>query len=244
MNAGVVVEESRLALSLPIGRGPRKTIELNKKDLHPALTFANRRTDAVAEAEIASYQSIAENLLRDDRWQPRQVFVSSPAAGDGKTSTAFNLAWALSMQQKSVLLIELNFARPRFRSVLGDLRIRYGLEGALQGSAKPEDSVFSLGDSGLHVSAVRDALDKTGIKRRLPLLANFIGWAAESYEWLILDCPPVLSPAWNGWFRENASPVLMVVRAHKTALLEVRKAAQQLGPNLKGTLLNDSDRTQ
>jgi len=241
MNAGVIAEESRLALSVAIGRGPKKVIELNKKDLHPALTFAHRRTNASAEVEIASYRRVVDNLLRDDKWQPRQVFVSSPKAGDGKTSTAFNLAWALSMQQKSVLLIELNFARPRFRSVLGDLRIRYGLDGALQGSAKPEDSVFSLGDSGLHVSAVRDALDKSGIKRRLPSLSNFIGWASESYEWLVFDCPPVLSSGWTGWFRENANPVLMVVRAHKTPLLEVRRAAQQLGPSLKGTLLNDAD---
>jgi Mrp family chromosome partitioning ATPase len=232
-----IADETRLALSLPVGGGPRKTIEVARRDLHPALMFAHRGERT--EAEAKSYQRVADKLLLDDWWNPRQVYISSPAAGDGKTTTAFNLAWALSTRQKSVLLVELNFAKPRFRSVLGDLRIRYGIDGALHGSAKPEDSVFSLGDSGLYVSAVRDILDRRGIKRRMPSLNSFLSWATEKYEWLVLDCPPVLSPAWSGWFPEHAKPVLMVVRAHQTSLSQIRKAGQRLGSSLKGTLLND-----
>ena len=63
MNAGVIAEESRLALSVAIGRGPKKVIELNKKDLHPALTFAHRRTNASAEVEIASYRAVRQRLV-------------------------------------------------------------------------------------------------------------------------------------------------------------------------------------
>jgi Mrp family chromosome partitioning ATPase len=234
MTVDAIANESKLSLTLPIGGGLKKTVRLAKRDLHPALVFAHDRT----EQGKAEYQRVTDSLLRDDIWDARQVFVSSAQSGDGKTSTAFNLAWALALRKKSVLLVELNLLQPRFRSVLGDLRIRHGIDSALRGSAKPEESVFSIGSDGLHICAVRDAFNKAETLRYLSSLTMFFDWAGDTYEWLVFDCPPVLSSAWNNWFQEHASPVLLVVRAHCTSLLQVRKVTQRLGDSLKGTLLN------
>jgi Mrp family chromosome partitioning ATPase len=236
MTTHAIVEERRITLQMPIGGGLRKVVELASRDIDPTLTFANDR----AVAGAASYQALADNLSYRDWWMPRKIFVTSPGEGDGKTCTAFNLAWALSTHAKSVLLVELDVARPRFRSILGDLRIRYGVDSALRGSVKPGESVFSLGNTGLSVAAVRDAMTAGDIKRHLPAATQFIDWASRTYDWIVLDCPPALSPKWNHWFGESAQPALLVVREQHTPSRLIRKAVHRLGKGLKGVLLNDS----
>ena len=236
MTTQLLAPEATLSLDIPTGRGLRKVVEVPSKNLHPALVFAG----AELLPASANYQHVADNLIRGDWWTRRRIFITSPAAGDGKTCTSFNLAWALSSREQSVLLVELNFARPQFRAVLGDLRIWHGIDCALRGSAKASDSVFSMGANGLNVCAVRDATPSTQLKQHLLRLDAFLNWCSEQYDWLILDCPPVLSREWNRWFREYAEPALLLVREQQTPLVEVRRAAALLGSNLKGVLLNDA----
>ena len=225
-----------LTLCVPIGDGNREVVNLPTDAVDSALLAANDQSPV----EAASYQRIADQLLAADCWSPRRVFVSSPTAGDGKTSTAFNLAWTLSTRGASVLLVELNFARPRFSSVLGGLPIRFGVDCVIRRTANPADSVFSMGSESLNVSAVKTAMRLGELKQHLPHLASYLNWAGKTFDWLILDCPPVLSVAWNSWFRACARPVLLVVREQHTPAVQVRKAIRNLGGGLKGVLLNDA----
>ncbi len=219
---------------MPLGDGRLEAVELLREGVHPALLFANEQSPA-----DASYQGVADRLLSGGWWNPRRIFVTSPAEGDGKTSTAFNLAWALTTRGASVLLAELNFERPRFSSVLGNLPIRFGVDCAMRRLASPADSVFLMGDELLGVAAVKNAMPKSELKTHLPLLASFLNWAHDRYDWMILDCPPVLSSGWNQWFRQYARPALLVVREQHTPEVQVRQATSRLGDGLKGVLLND-----
>jgi Mrp family chromosome partitioning ATPase len=237
MSTNVLVEEGRLAVQIPVGGGQRKIVDLPGTGVDPALTFASSQPMEGA----AHYHWIAGNILHGNLWASRRIFISSPGEGDGKTSTAFNLAWALNAHTKSVLLVEMDFGRPRFRSQLGDLRIRYGIDSAIRGSVKPEESVFSLGNHSLGVAAVRDAMTGADIKRYLHATSEFLAWAAEKYEWILLDCPPVVSTKWNDWFDREAQSVLLVVREQHTPAARIRKAAHRLGERLRGVLLNDSE---
>jgi Mrp family chromosome partitioning ATPase len=236
MTTEFVMPERRLSLNMPIGRGQRKVVEVSSKQIHPALMIAG----AESAAALAHYEHAAETLLKTDWGAPeRRVFVTSPVQGDGKTCTAFNLASALRLKGKPVLLLELNFAQPKFRAVLGDLRMWHGIEGALRGSAKPADSVFSMGEHGPDVCAVRDATPRSQVKHCFGRLSAFLDWCSGQYEWLVVDCPAVLSPGWNDWFRVHAAPALMVVREQQTPLVETRRAMKVLGQHLNGVLLND-----
>jgi Mrp family chromosome partitioning ATPase len=239
-----VIPESRLSLSIPIGDGRLEAVDLPREGVHPALLFANEQSPA-----DASYQDVADRLLAGGWWNPRRIFVTSPTVGDGKTCTAFNLAWALTTRGASVLLAELNFDRPRFSGVLGGLPIRFGIDCAMRRLASPADSVFFMGDELLGVAAVKNAMPRAELKQHLPMLASFLNWGHDRYDWLILDCPSVLSSGWNEWFRQYARPALLVVREKHTPEVQVRQATNRLGAGLKGVLLNDvvnagtSDRT-
>ena len=229
-----VIPASRLSLSMPLGDGRLEAVEIPREGVHSALLFANEQSPA-----DASFQNVADRLLAGGWWSPRRIFVTSPTAGDGKTCTAFNLAWALTTRGVSVLLAELNFEQPRFRSVLGNLQIRFGVDCAMRRVGSPADSVILMGDELLGVSAVKNAMPRAEVKMHLPFLASFLKWGHDRYDWLILDCPPVLSSGWNKWYREYAQPALLVVREQHTPEVQVRQATRRLGASLNGVLLND-----
>lgn len=235
MNAQAMLGDGALRMGMQIRGGPWKIVPLASNDVNPVLVFANEAQSARA----ASYQSLAEKIADDPDWNDsRQVFVSSPDEGDGKTSTAFNLAWALSTRAKPVLLTEMNLGRPGLRDMLGKPRIRYGIDCVLRKIATEKESVFSLVHDDLHVAAARDALARSEIRRFQPELDSFLSWARKEYQWIIVDCPPVLSHQWNDWLKERAGSVLLVVRSGKTPGVDVRRASGRLGRSLKGVVIN------
>lgn len=220
---------------MPIGDGRQEVIDLPTEGIHSALLVANEQSPV----NVASYRRVADQLLGGHWWTPRRIFVTSPTVGDGKTCTAFNLAWALSSRGTSVLLAELNFGRPQLCSYLGGLQIRFGVDCALRRLAHPADSVFAMGSELLGVSAVKNPMRPAEIRQFLPNLLSYLKWGGDNYDWLILDCPPVLSSAWNKWFCDYARPALLVVRELHTPAVQVRHATNRLGEGLKGVLLND-----
>jgi Mrp family chromosome partitioning ATPase len=235
MISSAILGDGKLQMGMQIRGGPWKIVPLASRDVNPALVFANEQQAPRA----ASYQALADKIIEDEEWQDsRQIFVSSPDDGDGKTSTAFNLAWALSTRTKPVLLAELNLKRPDLRNMLGNPRIRYGVDCVLKGISAEKESVFSLVSEDLHVAAVRDKMGRSEIKRFQPLFDSFLDWAGKEYQWVVLDCPPVLSSSWNEWFKERAASVLLVVRSEKTPAVDVRRASRRLEHALKGVVLN------
>lgn len=227
--------DGKLRMGMQIRGGPWKIVPLPAQDMDPALVFANQRQALRA----VSYERLADKIIEDKDWNSsRQIFVTSPDPGDGKTSTAFNLAWALSTRVKPVLLVELNFQGPRFGNILGNPRIRYGVDSVLKGIASGKEAVFSLVNEDFHIAAVRDAMKRSEARRLQPCFGSFLEWAQKEYQWILFDCPPVLSPAWNEWFDESAHSVLMIVRSKRTPAIDVRRASQRLGQRLKGVVLN------
>jgi Mrp family chromosome partitioning ATPase len=232
--------DGTLQMGMQIRGGPWQTFPLASRDVSPALVFASEKQAARAPG----YQALADKIIEDRAWSAaRQIFVTSPDRGDGRTSTAFNLAWALSTRVKPVLLAELNLGEPRMRAMLGKPRIRYGIDCVLRGIASGKESVFSLVTEDLHVAAVRDAMNRSEIKRFQPSVDSFIDWALGEYKWVVFDCPPVLSRSWKGWFAEHADPVLLLARSEKTPAIDVRRASRRLGSSLKGVVLNSAGAT-
>jgi Mrp family chromosome partitioning ATPase len=235
MSTQGLLVDGKLQMGVQIRGGPWRIIPLPSKDIDPALVFA----DEQQAVRAASYQSLADRILEDAEWpSSHRVFITSPDEGDGKTSTAFNLAWAFSTRVKPVLLVELNLARPRFCSMLGKPRIRYGVDCALKGVSTEKESVFSLVNADLHVAAIRDAMRGSEIRQLQPLFNSFLKWAEKEYQWVVLDCPPVLSRAWNSWLNVHADPALLIVRSRKTPAVDVTRASRRLSRKLRGVVLN------
>jgi CobQ/CobB/MinD/ParA nucleotide binding domain len=83
------------------------------------------------------------------------VVITSALAGEGKTSTALNLALAIAQsKEKRVLVIDGDLRRPNVATYLG-IRSGAGLAEVLEGECEPLDSTVCLDAHELYVMPVK-----------------------------------------------------------------------------------------
>ncbi|MFT4114206.1 tyrosine-protein kinase family protein [Silvibacterium sp.] len=242
MSTSAVVESPQIEMGTLIRNGPRQLVPLDGRYLDPALVFAGGEESR----RLQGYLALAAKIAGEDAWKAtRTIFVTSPDSEDGRTSTAFNLGWALASRAEEgslpVLVVELDLQQPSMRRMLGNPRIRYGIDCALREIASEEESTFTLVNERLHISAVRDRIPGNQARKVLRKAEPFLEWAAQEYAWVVVDCPPVLSKRWTKWHREHAKDVLLLVRSGWTPAVRVRRAAKRLGQALRGVVLNRSE---
>jgi Mrp family chromosome partitioning ATPase len=191
----------------------------------------------------ASFRVLRHRLERAGN--PGIIAVTSPDAGDGKTTAAANLALALcECGRARVLLAEANF---RGAAVSPLFNMRPPSDFAMQverHKSHPHDAwtVVEVRPSGLHVAAVDPAPEKRKPLVDGPALSFAISTLKRAgYDYVVLDTPPVLGSADVNLVEDVADGVLLVTRSGKSSARALRKAIEQLEPTrLLGVVLLDS----
>jgi non-specific protein-tyrosine kinase len=170
------------------------------------------------EAEqYRTLRHLVERKTRDDR---AQVFaVTSPGAGDGKTITTLNLAGSLAQSPEArVLVIDADLHRPAVDRYLGLAAVRApGLAEAIlhedRGLAR---SVRRL--ETLNISVVLAGGRSAGPYELLasPRLDDVLDEARRSYDYVLIDTPPVVPLADSRLLSRVIDGYIVVVSAHKT----------------------------
>lgn len=170
------------------------------------------------------------------------LMVSSAAPSEGKTLTATNIALTLSESyQRRVLLIDGDLRRPSLDQIF-QVPTVFGLSEAL--TSEPERSVslvqISKGlwllPAGKPNSDPMSALT-SGRMRRL------LTEAAASFDWVIIDTPPVGILTDANLLGSIVDAAVLVVRAGKTPATEVQRAVQAIGrEKILGVVLNRAER--
>jgi len=171
----------------------------------------------------------------------RSLLVTSAAPGDGKTTTAANLAAAHAEQGKRTLLIDGDLRRPSVHrnfnlpSVVGLSNVLLGevswREALVQTAALPHLYILPAGPPS------RRASDLVGRG-----LAELLEEAASEYDLVILDAPPLLGFAEPLQMATAVDGVLVVARAGKTsrkAVASVLATLTRLRAKVVGLVLNE-----
>jgi len=199
----------------------------------------------VAEA----YSRLQTNLayLHPDRsGSLKTVVVTSPLSGDGKTTSAVNLAVTLSRRGQRVLLVDGDMRRGVINRIFGASRSP-GLADVLDGSATVDEAVraVELGRSGtLHYmptgtlpSNPAALLDSTSLHAMLEQVGT-------QYDTVVFDSPPINIVTDASLLAAHADGVLVIARSGVTASHALSFAMEQLrhvhAPVL-GAVLNDID---
>ena len=178
---------------------------------------------------------------------PRVIVVTSALSGDGKTTSASNLAVTLAQQNKRVLLIDAETRRGNLHTLFG-IEAQPGFFDLLYGQATPGECIrrVSLEGTG-HLDVLpsggapnANAADLLVAGR----LAPFFERLRMQYDYVLIDTPPLNLFTDAALIGAHADAVLLVARADKTERQALRFAVLQLQhvqANLAGCILNGVD---
>jgi succinoglycan biosynthesis transport protein ExoP len=174
----------------------------------------------------------------------KTILVTSSQPGDGKTTTAINLATSLAQTGANVLIIDADMRRPRLHAVFG-LDNSEGLSTVLAGEKKAFETVSLIArhkPTGLHVMTAGpmppNSAELVG-SDEMPKLLNFL---QSVFTHIVIDSPPVGSFTDGVLISSMVDGVVLVVHGGKSSRDLVRRSRQVLqdaGARILGVVLNN-----
>lgn len=191
------------------------------------------------------FRFLAVRLRQARQTRPlKRVLVTSSIAEEGKSLTSANLAITLARKQnQKVLLIEGDLRRPALSEKLGLGRLP-GLSQSLKVNSAPFKNIYHLKEAGMWFLPAGVSPDNALELMQSPMLPEFLDQISGSFDWIVIDSPPLLPLADTILWSRLADGVLLVVRQGKTAKRPLERALQTLDRStLLGVVLNGSSNT-
>jgi len=189
-------------------------------------------------AEKFRFLSVRLRQIRQNR-QLKKVLVTSTIPEEGKSMVTANLASALARRKERVLLIEGDLRRPVLADRFG-LGTLAGLAEWLQSGVQAPSNIYQLSGPGFWIMPAghppKNALELMQSGRLSALFRQI----TDSFDWIIVDSPPLLPLADTTVWTRLTEGTLLVVREGTTQKgplqrgLEMIKKSDFLGVVLNG----------
>ncbi|MBM3948393.1 MAG: polysaccharide biosynthesis tyrosine autokinase [SAR202 cluster bacterium] len=205
---------------------------------HPSVLDDEVQRGPMAE----SYKYIVLNLefsaLESEKL--KSIVVTSALPGEGKTTTATNLAISIARSGRKVIIVDTDLRKPTVHKVLNVVGTT-GLTTLLLGSARLEDVQQHTAVEGLTVISSGPLPPDSTRVLRSHRMAELVKELESRTDFVIFDSPPVLAVADAIVLTSLADGALFVVDAVKTRREPLRRAVQsvqQVNPVIVGAVLN------
>jgi len=206
--------------------------------LSPLFVAATHPRSVAAE----QYRLLRTRLEGRDRGRRVQlVLVTSPGAGDGKTTTSANLALTMAQDYNhSVILVEADMRRPTLAGLCGVSPDR-GLVDVLIGGTPLEEVLVQLPDQNLFVLPAGQMTSRSTELLGSTMMARLIDTLRNRFDRIVIDSPPI-TLADTLVLARLADGVLIVVRAGMTSRPALEHALEGIErERVAGLVLNDVD---
>lgn len=170
----------------------------------------------------------------------RVIQVTSPAAGDGKSTLALNLAISLAISGKRTLLMESDFRRPRVHKLTG-VSNELGAVNVLRGEAELDDVIQPSVVPELFVLPCGKRPKNPAELLSRPEYEQLIAVLREKFDYVIIDTPPVLAVSDPCGVAPRVDGVLVCFRLSKHNRDQGRNALELLrdvGARIAGLVVN------
>ncbi len=190
-----------------------------------------------------SYRHFAIRLQRAMKERgARSVVVTSAARGEGKTTTACNLALASASMAsgRRIALVEFDLRRPALAGALG-IASQIGIDKILRGQATVSEACIhtQLADLDVYLGGPPSANPLDAISS--PKTTAFLRELARQYDLIIVDAPPVLPVPDVPMLIASVDAALLVARSGMSRRAAVREAVEVLGgAKIVGAFLNEA----
>ena len=226
--------ESKLGFRL-LGLLP--LIKLKRKETLSSHVYFENKYKSFSEAIRTLRTGFVLSHIDDGH---KVLLVTSSVPGEGKTTTAVNIAFAMSQMEKT-LLIEADMRRPSFTGIFDLATDQAGLSNIITGTEKLDDAIVHDEKSGLDILSA-------GVMPQNPLellsstkFTALLSVLKDKYERIIIDSPPTLAVSDALILAKQSDSTIYVVRSELTKKFVVKKGLSRLMEiqvNVDGIVLN------
>jgi capsular exopolysaccharide synthesis family protein len=241
-----------LATIPPLSKRVRQDGKLGWKRRHKnSLVSLEQPNSPAAE----SYRTLRTRMARlASQLDINSVMVVSAGVGEGKSTTAANLAVVLAETGKDVLLVSADLRRPRVHQFFG-LPNKSGLSNLLTDGTPPDKRRGRMADGRQMASELWSVAPNLWVVLSGPLpphpsalmdsdpMRQFLKEQRDLFDFIVLDCPPALVVADALALAPLADAVLVVADAKESdrdAVTRLRDEIEQVGGKIVGAVLNRS----
>lgn len=192
-----------------------------------------QRVDEAADnpqsAFSEAYRSVRAALqFATDHGIPKTLLITSASPGDGKSTTALVLARNFAQLGKRVLLVEADLRNPSLARTLGLTNRTIGLSNLLAGACNLSEATFDTDDPQLRVILAGPLPPNPAELLSGSKLVSMLTVAAEHYDQIVIDGPPVLGLADTPILSNAADGTLFVVAAGSTKISAAQVAIKRV----------------
>jgi capsular exopolysaccharide synthesis family protein len=206
-----------------------------------------------------AYRALRANLQFLAVKRPlRTILITSASPEEGKTTVTANLAATIARSGASTIALDADLRRPRLDEAFGTRAKGPGLTSVLVGALDVEDaiqevSLFQENGAGAARGGSQLAFLPSGPLPPNPSellsslqMATLLDHLAASYDYVLIDSPPVLLVADALELVRAVDGVVLIARRNRSTTeqaRELRALVQRLDINLVGTVLSDAPAT-
>ena len=175
--------------------------------------------------------------------QLKVVMICSAMAGDGKTTTAANLAVLLAETDKRVILLSADLRRPRLHRFF-DVETKVGLSTVLSGKASAAQVTLDPGIANLRIVPSGPVPERPAELLQSSRMRDVVTQLSDVSDFLLIDTAPLLLVSETLSLAPLVDGVLLVADAEKTSRGAVRRARDDLddvAAPVIGSILNKYD---
>jgi capsular exopolysaccharide synthesis family protein len=236
---GLIRTEQVNGEDMPAGEAKNgQSLRLKTKASDQSIVIMDEPFSAAAE----QYRLVAAKLEAVQRSSGlKRIAVTSSLQGEGKTTTAVNLGYALAKDfGRRVLLVDGDFKKPSLSRYTGSgPGPGPGLTDVLAGTHQPDSVIWEGRHRQLHLLECGQVKGSPSRLWKSEITIKLLEVLGAQYDYLLLDTPPVLPLVDMSLIAEVVDGIVLVVRSGQTPKTAVQKAVMSLpSSKLVGTVLN------
>jgi succinoglycan biosynthesis transport protein ExoP len=187
-----------------------------------------------------SYRTLRTALQFGMPARTKTLLITSPTAGDGKSTVVSNLAIAMAQANRRVLVVDADLRAPVQHRLFG-LPDRVGLAGVLDGSDALDDAIQRTNVEGLDVLPAGPIPSNPAEMINHPAFSDYLNELADRYDLVLVDSPPVTAVTDARILAALVDASILVVRLGTSTRRHTeaaRDALRGVGARLVGVVVN------
>jgi polysaccharide biosynthesis transport protein len=194
-----------------------------------------------------AYRVLRTNLIFSRKLQEMTTLtVVSGGAGEGKSTTIFNLATVFANNDQRVLLVDSDLRRPSLHKIM-KVSNAVGLTNYLLGQNTMEEVVQTTAVPTLHfLPSGKLPSSSLGILNS-PQMKSFIQEVKKRYDFVFFDSPPIMGVSDASILASMVDLTLLVIQYRKypqAMTLRAKQMVEKVGGTLLGVVLNNINISQ